>query len=60
MTRSGKTVAQHEAERGVSKKDRPQSTTSTSAERLERKKAQRKRAEQQAVDMYKPREGESD
>jgi len=60
MTRSGKTVAQHEKERGVPERDRPQPETSTPAERLERKKAQRKKAEQQAADMYKPRAGESD
>ena len=60
MTRSGKTVAQHEAERGVSKKDRPQPTTSTPAERLKAKKSRAAGAAQRAQDMYKPRAGESD
>lgn len=60
MTRSGKTVAQHEAERGVSKKDRPQPTTSTPAERLKTKKSRSAADAQRAQDMYKPRAGESD
>jgi len=60
MTRSGRTVAQHEDERGVPGRNRPQPKTSTPAQRLELKKAQRKRAEQQAADAYKPRAGESD
>ena len=34
MTRSGKTVAQHEAERGVSEKDRPKKKEQTTADRL--------------------------
>jgi hypothetical protein len=60
MTRSGKTVAQHEAERGVSKKDRPQPTTSTPADRLKAKKSRAAADAQRAQDMYKPRAGESD
>jgi hypothetical protein len=38
MTRSGKTVAQHEAERGVSERDRPQKPEQTTADRLALKK----------------------
>lgn len=60
MTRSGKTVAQHEAERGVSEKDRPQPKTSTPAERLKSKKTRSAAAAQRSQDMYKPRAGESD
>jgi hypothetical protein len=38
MTRSGKTIAQHESERGVSEKDRPQKPEQTTADRLAAKK----------------------
>jgi len=38
MTRGGRTVAQHEKERGVSQKDRPQPKQETTADRLEAKK----------------------
>ncbi len=38
MTRSGKTVAQHEAERGVSEKDRPKKAEQTTSDRLTAKK----------------------
>jgi len=60
MTRSGRTVAQHERERGVSEKDRPQPTTSTPADRLKAKKSRAAADAQRAQDMYKPRAGESD
>ena len=51
---------QHEAERGVSEKDRPQPKTSTPAERLKAKKTRSAAAAQRSQDMYKPRAGESD
>lgn len=38
MTRSGKTVAQHEGERGVSERDRPKRPEQTTADRLALKK----------------------
>ncbi len=38
MTRSGKTVAQHESERGVSERDRPKKPEQTTADRLAAKK----------------------
>jgi|LakMenE01Jun11ns_1017448.scaffolds.fasta_scaffold9958008_7 hypothetical protein len=64
MTRSGGTVAQHEAGRGV-KKDRtsevkPEPPTNTPAKKLAAKKAQQAAAQRAAQDMYKPRAGESD
>jgi hypothetical protein len=55
MTRSGKTVAQHEAERGVAKKDRPQPTTSTPAKRLEAKKSRAAADAQRAKEMQSSR-----
>jgi len=60
MTRSGKTVAQHEGERGVSERDRPKRSEQTTADRLAKKKAQQSAAAQRSQDMYKPRAGESD
>jgi hypothetical protein len=64
MTRSGGTVAQHEAGRGV-KKNRtgivePQKPAVTPADKLARRKAQKAAAQKAAQDMYKPRAGESD
>ena len=38
MTRSGKTIAQHEAERGVPESDRPKKTEQTTADRLAARK----------------------
>jgi hypothetical protein len=61
MTRSGKTVAQHEGERGVKKTPgAPTSQGETTADRLSRRKAQQASAEKRSQDMYKPRAGESD
>jgi hypothetical protein len=61
MTRSGKTVAQHEGERGVKKTPgAPTSQGETTADRLSRRKAQHASAENRSQDMYKPRAGESD
>lgn len=64
MTRSGKTVAKHEEERGVKKEPgAPTPTGETTADRLEAKKRKAeiaKAAAQRAQDMYKPRAGESD
>jgi hypothetical protein len=61
MTRSGKTVAQHEGERGVKKTSgAPTPKGQTTADRLARKKMQQASAEKRAQDMYKPRAGESD
>jgi len=48
MTRSGKTVAQHERERGVSEKDRPKKPEQSSADRLAAKKQKEKAAEASA------------
>lgn len=64
MTRSGKTVAQHEKNRGV-KKDRtsevvPKPPTNPPAEKLATKKEKAARAAAASRDMYKPRAGESD
>ena len=61
-TRSGQTVAQHEAQRGVKKRpgSPSEAPSSTPADRLAAKKAAAKRREQQTRDMYKPRAGESD
>jgi len=41
MTRSGKTVSQHEAERGVPERDRPKEPEQTTADRLAMKKQRR-------------------
>ena len=41
MTRSGKTVSQHEAERGVPERDRPKEPEQTTADRLDTKKQRR-------------------
>jgi hypothetical protein len=61
MTRSGKTVAQHEGERGVKKTPgAPTPKGQTTADRLAKKKVQQSAAERRAQDMYKPRAGESD
>jgi hypothetical protein len=61
MTRSGKTVAQHEGERGVKKTPgSPTTKGQTTADRLAKKKMQQASAEKRAQDMYKPRAGESD
>jgi hypothetical protein len=61
MTKRGKkTVAQHKSERGVPERERSKPKPSTPAQRLARKKAKTNRREQEAVDMYKPRAGESD
>jgi hypothetical protein len=64
MTRSGKTVAQHEGERGVSERDRPQRPEQTTADRLalkkQREQAAKAAAQRASQDMYKPRAGESD
>jgi hypothetical protein len=61
MTRSGKTVAQHEGERGVKKTSgAPTPKGQTTADRLAKKKVQQSAAEKRAQDMYKPRAGESD
>jgi hypothetical protein len=38
LTRSGKTIAQHEAERGVSESDRPKKGEETTADRLAARK----------------------
>ena len=61
MTRSGKTISQHEKERGVKKI--PGSSTpkgETTADRLAKRKTQQAVAAKRAQDMYKPRAGESD
>jgi hypothetical protein len=61
MTRSGKTVAQHEGERGVKKTPgAPTPKGQTTADRLSKRKTQQAVAAKTAQDMYKPREGESD
>ena len=48
MTRSGKTVAQHERERGVPESDRPKKPEQSSADRLAAKKQKEKAAEASA------------
>jgi hypothetical protein len=64
MTKSGKTLAQHEAERGVSKRDRPKRPEQTTADRLalkkQREQAAKAAAQRASQNMYKPRAGESD
>lgn len=55
MTRSGKTVAQHEKERGVPEKDRPKKPEQTTADRLKIKK-QRAAAAQAAVQRSREEE----
>jgi len=61
MTRSGKTVAQHEGERGIKKTPgAPTSKGQTTADRLDKKKMQQASAERIAQDMRKSRPGESD
>jgi len=55
MTRSGKTVAQHESERGVSEKDRPKKSEETTADRLARKK-QREAAARAAAERGREEE----
>jgi len=48
MTRSGKTVAQHEDERGVPERDRPQRPQQTTADRLALKKQKEQAAKEAA------------
>jgi hypothetical protein len=48
MTRSGKTVAQHEGERGVSERDRPKRPEQTTADRLALKKQKEQAAKASA------------
>ena len=61
MTRSGKTVAQHEGERGVKKTPgAPTPKGQTTADRLDRRRQQQASAAKRSQDMYKPRAGESD
>jgi hypothetical protein len=61
MTRSGKTVAQHEGERGIKKAPgAPTSKGQTAADRLAKKKMQQASAERVSQDMRKSRPGESD
>ena len=64
MTRSGETVAQHEAKRGVKKNRtgevKPEPPTNPPARKLAAKKAKQATAQKAAQDMYKPRVGESD
>jgi len=61
MTRSGKTIAQHEAGRGVKKTPgAPTPKGETTADRLARRKEQQASAAKRSQDMYKPRAGESD
>jgi hypothetical protein len=55
MTRSGKTVAQHEKERGVPERDRPRQPEQTTADRLKIKK-QRAAASQAAVQRSREEE----
>ena len=55
MTRSGKTIAQHEAERGVPERDRPKKAEETTADRLAAKK-QRQTAQVSAKERHEREE----
>lgn len=64
MTRSGRTIAQHEEDRGV-KKNRtgrvePEGPAVSPADRVNERRKRAAAAARSAEDTYKPREGESD